>query len=613
MLLNKRMHWIYVGFLLCAQPASGQLLFTRPAAAQAVQQSGNVTPGHAACFAISGVIFDCGSPGGGVSVVGTTTTNDLVAFNASGSLIDSGLNPANTTAISGLWNFNGGATAPTRPAGDSSTNVATTAFVNNIFAAATTFTGPVVFDGGLTLNQNVTSTITNPSFSFIGVTNLNYNYNALTSGTNSAMLQVHTIVNGSSANVSPAGAAVYGFNSWMEINQQATGSVASWTGVGGTVFADQSITSPSGSGGIAGVNGNVIILANVTGFPAIVGGEFDVAVRSGGTAINKLGVVAALGPDDRVQGSSFDAAFVTYASPPVTGPNSPGWKYGYLVDTQNFGVPVLDTSIGIAFGLRGAQTLGIGLDLSAGTYTVAQIRGNGFTVASTGDVVLTNNVSSNIGILLKSCPNPACVTPVTSFELFASGAGAFQILDVKTGNIPFTIINGAPNSAFSMFASGGVDFGGSTDPGATNVRVEGTLRPVGAVLSPTFSGTMTMPDASTWTSSLLTAVNVTATGQLRTTFGVPTIASGACGATTNGTVAGNNQAGVVTIGAAPTTVCTVSFSTTITAPNSCVIFPGNATAAAQGTALAYVSSVGTTNFVITGSVLANTVYRFHCI
>lgn len=102
-----------------------------PAFAQSVQQSGNVTPGHAACWAITGAIYDCGSPGGGVSVVGSTTTNDFVAFNASGSLIDSGINPANTSAISGLWNFNGGATAPTRPVGDSSTNVATTAFVGN--------------------------------------------------------------------------------------------------------------------------------------------------------------------------------------------------------------------------------------------------------------------------------------------------------------------------------------------------------------------------------------------------------------------------------------------------------------------------------------------------
>ena len=108
------------------------LLAPLAANAQSVQQSGNVTPGHAACWAITGVVYDCGSPGGGVSVVGSTTQNDFAAFNGSGSLIDSGINPSSTSNWSGLQNFNGGATAPTRPSGDNTTSVATTAYVNNL-------------------------------------------------------------------------------------------------------------------------------------------------------------------------------------------------------------------------------------------------------------------------------------------------------------------------------------------------------------------------------------------------------------------------------------------------------------------------------------------------
>lgn len=105
-------------------------------------------------------------------------------------------------------------------------------------------------------------------------------------------------------------------------------------------------------------------------------------------------------------------------------------------------------------------------------------------------------------------------------------------------------------------------------------------------------------------------------GQITTTTGLPTIASGACGATTNGAiVAGStNQAGNLTIGAATTTTCTVSFSATLaSAPKACVIFPTNATAAATGTTVARVSSVTASQFVITGSALASSNYEWICL
>lgn len=106
---------------------------------------------------------------------------------------------------------------------------------------------------------------------------------------------------------------------------------------------------------------------------------------------------------------------------------------------------------------------------------------------------------------------------------------------------------------------------------------------------------------------------VTASGQITSTFGTPTIASGACGTGTNGTIAGTNQSGAITIGASATTTCTVSFSATITAPNACLVFPGNATAAATGTTVAWVGAPSTSQWVLNGSALANTVYRYICL
>lgn len=112
--------------------------FASPAFAQLVQQSGNVTPGHATCWAVTGVVYDCGTPGGS-SILGPFTANDLVAVNGSGSLIDSGINPTTTSNWSGLLNLNGGATAPTRANGDASTNLATTAFVQNFPSSGASF------------------------------------------------------------------------------------------------------------------------------------------------------------------------------------------------------------------------------------------------------------------------------------------------------------------------------------------------------------------------------------------------------------------------------------------------------------------------------------------
>jgi hypothetical protein len=97
--------------------------------------------------------------------------------------------------------------------------------------------------------------------------------------------------------------------------------------------------------------------------------------------------------------------------------------------------------------------------------------------------------------------------------------------------------------------------------------------------------------------------------------GVPTIASGACGAAANGAVvAGStNQAGSITIGAATTTTCTITFAAGLTAaPKACVFFPMNAAAAATGTTVARIGAPTTANVVLSGSALASANYAYIC-
>jgi hypothetical protein len=98
-------------------------------------------------------------------------------------------------------------------------------------------------------------------------------------------------------------------------------------------------------------------------------------------------------------------------------------------------------------------------------------------------------------------------------------------------------------------------------------------------------------------------------GQFRTSGTTATI--GTCG--TSPTISGTNQAGTFTVGGGVTTACTISFSTTLAnAPNACDISPANSTAAAVGTTGAYVSSVSTTAFVVTGLSLTGAAYYYQC-
>jgi len=147
---------------------------------------------------------------------------------------------------------------------------------------------------------------------------------------------------------------------------------------------------------------------------------------------------------------------------------------------------------------------------------------------------------------------------------------------------------------------------GTNENGTLDAKGSGTF-----TINGSGTGAVVIGHGLTSTAGATALAGTTLSGQLASTFGTPTIASGACGTTTNGTIAGTNQSGVITIGSATTTVCTVSFSATLgVAPKSVVIFPASAGAAATGTTVAYVSSITTGGFVITGSALASTVYNY---
>jgi hypothetical protein len=87
-----------------------------------------------------------------------------------------------------------------------------------------------------------------------------------------------------------------------------------------------------------------------------------------------------------------------------------------------------------------------------------------------------------------------------------------------------------------------------------------------------------------------------------------TISSGACGASTNGTISGNDHAGLITIGSATTATCAVSFASAYTTvPRAVLLEPGNA-GAASALSGEYISALSTSGFTITGTLASTNWY-----
>ncbi len=130
---------------------------------------------------------------------------------------------------------------------------------------------------------------------------------------------------------------------------------------------------------------------------------------------------------------------------------------------------------------------------------------------------------------------------------------------------------------------------------------------------------VTLGAAQALASKTLTAPIVTGvanfTGQIWPDFGTPTIASGACGAGANGTLAtsSTNQAGKINIGGTTTNGCSIGFSTTLTqTPVSCTVTPAVQLAATNQLSSVFISTVTNTSFTLGGNILASTNWYYHC-
>jgi len=266
-----------------------------------------------------------------------------------------------------------------------------------------------------------------------------------------------------------------------------------------------------------------------------------------------------------------------------------------------------------SLALAGSATLG------------AVITGQG----SSDDIIVENKSGGTVCAVATGSTTWSCAGLSTSTPLAVSSGGTS--LATLTAHAVL-IGEGTSNVAFATIGTAGrilFDQGSGNDPAFAAMSQDCTITDAGVITclktnNVSFGTAATVNTGTSGATIPLLNGNNTYSGtatfssQIIPAYGTPTITSGNCGATTNGSLAAGstNQSGQVQIGSANTTTCTINFSTTLSAaPLACTIEPANGTAASVATTGAYVSSISTTTFVITGNAnsLKSSNYYYHCI
>jgi hypothetical protein len=354
--------------------------------------------------------------------------------------------------------------------------------------------------------------------------------------------------------------------------------------------------------------------------PALTG---DIT-SSAGSCATTLATVATPGtglPTINAKGLSTSVRPLAIADLPTSIPNANLANYSITLfgTTLNLGSTVTTLSSGTI-----NQFIAGGSGSFASWTTTSPV----FSVASatltdsSGSGTIANRASATFSVPTFAATNTEVINNADTVYISAPIAGA---------NVTLT-------NPYSLYSAGNSYFGGTITTG-NNVVSGGNITGVNGTLSGTLSaGYGAFSASSTAQRVILSGATVVSTNGLyvfainsvgfstNTTYagdidagqhfriggsGTPTIATNACGATTQGSIAagGNDQSFELTIGTAGVTTCTVTFASAFTTvPRGVQLTSANATAANTGLTLDYVSSVSTTQIVIVGSALAGASY-----
>jgi hypothetical protein len=442
----------------------------------------------------------------------------------------------------------------------------------------------------------------------------------------------------------PAGGGGAGLGlSELNLTARGTGSapyVGQGTGPLGTVFCvqDGPTAAPAGyhylcfsanvsSGGLitygnGGVAAQQPLNFNINGSSYVFPGSFGLLAANNvwtGTNTFNGAVTATAGATFNTTGVTFSSGITSTGTNSWGGVNSFAKSDFVLLGTSTGGLTLNAGNTGSGsntitlpagttdFSATGGTSQVVKQTSSGGAFTVAQLANTDITGLGTASTANTGTSGATIPFL--NGVNTWSGVQTFSAALAFSTTNTIDIGTSATVLAPRTVYAGTsfvgPVGTFTTSATIGA---GSA---ITSSGAGGALGTAAFVATGTSGATIPLLNGiNTWSG----ATN-TFSGMIVSSAGLPTIASGACGTTTNGAVVAGStdQTGSITIGSAGTSTCTVSFSATLgAAPKACIIQPANATAAATGTTAAYISSITTAQFVITGT-LANANYYYHCL
>lgn len=278
----------------------------------------------------------------------------------------------------------------------------------------------------------------------------------------------------------------------------------------------------------------------------------------------------------------------------------------------------------------GTTTTVTGLTLSGTTFTgTTTIPGVG-TIDSSGNIraasfqpivqtaifgLRGNGATDSTGIMDLMINSSSVMHMTNGSVVFGFGQGGASARNGSTitldSNINATNSMTFANKNNSTAAQAGWYLGNDTADGYASMLLNGSGNSSGNganSLTWTTTGSLFIGTGGT------NSVSIDSTGHLNLSGkAAPSIASGACGTGTNGTITGSDQSGVITVGAVATTACAVTFgSTWAVAPKSCVFSAANA-GAVGATVLPFISAISQTGFTLSGTALASTSFGFQCL
>ena len=474
----------------------------------------------------------------------------------------------NNITLNGTTNITGSASnAVTQPPVDNTVRIATDQFVQSLFAV----TRSTVYLSGVTGGTLSFASIgTGAAFSFTAtggvITSIdsifaggsgykvgdvlyiprgNYdNYIRVTGVSGTAITSVQ-ILNGGTGNTSG-----------LDVTAMAAIEAPIIYNVSGTLTSNLQVIASNGA--VLGYSGIFLLINNTTG-----NYTESVCISNGSDACNGNGSV------NIPQGSGNSCATLTYTD------GSTPWL---VAPTECGAAQFATVNLGSNISAANWSTTSPMFNIPAETLT--DTSGSG-TIALRGAETINN-----------------CTFAASNVETLTAGACLY--VGSPTAGSNTTLSNGGYSAYFA-----GLTY-------TTGAAISTGIRLAGGSLSSAYAGIYSSSGSMIFSVPGVLSGDIDTTGHWRIgEAGTPTISSGACGTGTNGSIAanGNDQGFEVLIGSAATTTCTITFSGTFaTAPREAQITPANSAAAAQGTTLAYVSSLGTTSMVITGSALANANY-----